>query len=47
VGGGVVAVIPGRLAIAVYSPELNANGNSVRGIETLERFTTYLGESVF
>jgi glutaminase len=47
VGGGVVAIIPGQLAIAVWSPELNINGNSCRGIETLERFTTYLGTSVF
>ena len=47
VGGGVVAVIPGKLSIAVWSPELNKNGNSYRGIETLERFTTYLGISVF
>ena len=47
VGGGVVAVIPGKLSIAVWSPELNINGNSYRGIETLERFTTYLGISVF
>ena len=47
VGGGVVAIIPGQLAIAAWSPELNVNGNSCRGIETLERFTTYLGTSVF
>ncbi len=47
VGGGIVAVIPGKLSIAVWSPELNSNGNSIRGIETLERFTTYLGSSVF
>lgn len=47
VGGGIVAVIPGKLSIAVWSPELNANGNSYRGIATLEDFTTELGESVF
>lgn len=47
VGGGIVAVIPGRLAITVWSPELNANGNSYRGIATLEDFTTLLGESLF
>ncbi len=47
VEGGIVAVIPGKLSIAVWSPELNSNGNSIRGIETLERFTTYLGSSVF
>lgn len=47
VGGGIVAVIPGELSIAVWSPELNANGNSYRGISTLEDFTTELGISVF
>ncbi len=47
VGGGIAAVIPGKLSIAVWSPELNANGNSYRGISTLEDFTTELGISVF
>jgi glutaminase len=47
VGGGIVAVMPGKLSIAVWSPKLNINGNSSLGIETLERFTTYLGTSVF
>ena len=47
VGGGIVAFIPGRLSIAVWSPELNEYGNSVRGIDTLERFTTDLGISIF
>jgi glutaminase len=31
VGGGVVAVVPGRLAVAAFSPKLNSAGNSVRG----------------
>jgi glutaminase len=30
VGGGLVAVAPGRLAIAAYSPKLDPHGNSVR-----------------
>lgn len=47
VGGGIVAVIPGRLSIAVWSPELNPHGNSIMGMETLERFTTDLGVSIF
>ncbi len=47
VGGGIVAIIPGKLSIAVWSPELNLNGNSYRGISSLEDFTTELGESVF
>lgn len=47
VGGGIVAVMPGELAIAVWSPRLNSFGNSVAGIETLERFTTDTEESIF
>ncbi|MEA1918563.1 MAG: glutaminase A, partial [Campylobacterota bacterium] len=31
VGGGIVAVIPGKLAIGVVSPPLDSYGNSVRG----------------
>lgn len=47
VGGGVVAYIPNVLSIAVWSPALNPHGNSTLGIETLERFTTMIGDSVF
>ena len=47
VGGGVVAYIPGNLAITVWSPGLNRHGNSWRGMETLERFTTDIGNSIF
>lgn len=47
VGGGIVAIIPGQLSIAVWSPELNRFGNSCMGIETLERFTTDIGISIF
>lgn len=31
VGGGIVAVVPGQFAIAVYAPRLDRYGNSVRG----------------
>jgi glutaminase len=47
VGGGIVAIIPGKLAICVWSPELNPKGNSVIGMKTLELFTTKTGISVF
>ncbi len=32
VSGGVIAVLPGQLGIGVFSPRLDARGNSVRGI---------------
>lgn len=31
VGGGMLAVVPNKMAIAVFSPPLDADGNSVRG----------------
>ncbi len=47
VGGGIVAYMPGNLSIAVWSPGLNRHGNSALGVETLERFTTDIGNSIF
>ncbi|MDA0791803.1 MAG: glutaminase [Proteobacteria bacterium] len=47
VGGGIVAVIPDVLSIAVWSPELNPRGNSLVGIHVLEQFTTLTGMSIF
>ena len=47
VGGGVVAYIPRNLVIATWSPELDPHGNSLIGIETLERFTTDIRNSIF
>ncbi|MDQ5979689.1 MAG: glutaminase, partial [Verrucomicrobiota bacterium] len=32
VGGGIIGVLPGQLSVAVFSPLLDANYNSVRGI---------------
>ncbi|HYF19955.1 MAG TPA: glutaminase, partial [Ramlibacter sp.] len=32
VSGGIVAVVPGRCGLAVYSPRLNKHGHSVRGV---------------
>jgi len=47
VGGGIVAIIPGEMAIAVWSPELNEFGNSLAGVEALELFTTKYERSIF
>jgi len=46
VGGAVLAVLPGQLSISVYSPLLDAKGNSVFGVELCkriaERFSLHL-----
>ncbi len=47
VGGGIVAVVPGKMSIAVFSPALNEHGNSLVGTKALELFTTKTGLSIF
>lgn len=47
VGGGILAVHPQHYGIAVWSPRLNAKGNSYKGMLFLEAFTTRTGLSVF
>ncbi len=47
VGGGIVAVIPKTMGICVWSPGLNAQGNSLVGTMALELFTTKTGLSIF
>ena len=47
VGGGIVAVIPGQMSLAVWSPGLSPQGNSLAGTRALELFTTYTRRSVF
>jgi glutaminase len=43
VGGGIIAVLPGQLGIGVFSPPLDARGNSVRGVQVCERLSRDLG----
>ncbi|MGB2079853.1 MAG: glutaminase B [Vibrio sp.] len=47
VGGGIIAVIPGEMSIAVWSPELDRSGNSLAGTAALELLTRKLGRSIF
>lgn len=47
VGGGIIAVHPDNYSIAVWSPKLNAKGNSYRGMKMLEFFTTRTELSIF
>jgi glutaminase len=43
VGGGIMAVLPGQLGIGVYSPLLDAKGNSVRGVRVCRSLSRQLG----
>ena len=47
VGGGILAVAPGKASIAVWSPGLDLNGNSHLGAIALERLAKRMGWSVF
>ena len=47
VGGGILAVAPEQGAIAVWSPNLDQNGNSMLGVRALEMFADRTGWSVF
>ncbi|MDN4612430.1 glutaminase A [Arthrobacter burdickii] len=39
VGGGTIAVLPGQVGLAVYSPPLDEHGSSVRGMATSQRLS--------
>ncbi|RYB04799.1 glutaminase [Lichenibacterium ramalinae] len=47
VGGGILAVAPGRASIAVWAPGLDAAGNSHLGRIALERLARRMGWSIF
>jgi glutaminase len=43
VGGGIIAVSPGKFGIAVISPPLDEAGNSVRAQKAIADISTALG----
>ena len=47
VSGGIVAAIPERIGIAVYSPGFDAHGNSVRGVNICRDLSDHFGLHVF
>lgn len=47
VGGGIVAIVPKLMGISVFSPGLNAQGNSLVGTKALELFTNKTNLSIF
>lgn len=47
VGGGIVAVVPGKFAIAAFSPRLNEAGNSVRSMKAIRYIAGELGVGLY
>jgi glutaminase len=47
VGGGILAIHPDKYCIAVWSPKLNKQSNSYKGMLFLEKFTTRTESSIF
>lgn len=47
VGGGILAIAPDKASVAVWSPTLDDNGNSLLGTLALERLSERMGWSVF
>lgn len=47
VSGGIIAVIPGKMGVGVFSPGLDRFGNSVRGIRVCQELSEGLGLHVF
>ena len=47
VGGGIVAVAPGRLAIGVFAPRLDSRGNSVCGVRACIALAERYGLHIF
>lgn len=43
VAGGLIGVLPGQLGIAVFSPRLDAHGNSTRGVKVFGRLNQDMG----
>ncbi|KGJ94469.1 glutaminase A [Colwellia psychrerythraea] len=47
VGGGIIAVSPGRFAVAVFSPRLDGAGNSVRAQQAINFIAEKLHANIF
>ncbi len=47
VGGGILAIVPGRYAVGTFSPPLDGAGNSVRGQKAIAAIVAAIGGNVF
>jgi glutaminase len=47
VSGAILLIVPGKYGICIYSPRLDKNGNSTRGVEVCKRISKDLGVHIF
>ena len=47
VGGGIMAIVPNKMGIGIYSPALDSKGNSCAGVKALEHLSKELDLSIF
>lgn len=47
ISGGIIAVVPNKMGIGVFSPLLDVRGNSVRGVKVCEELSVQLGLHLF
>lgn len=47
VGGGIMATVPSKMGIGIFSPALDGKGNSVAGVEAVKRLSEALDLSIF
>lgn len=47
VSGAILAVVPGKMGVAAYSPRVDSHGNSVRALRALRELSERLGLHVF
>ncbi|MFN6486397.1 MULTISPECIES: glutaminase A [unclassified Nostoc] len=47
ISGGIIAVVPNKMGIGVFSPLLDVRGNSVRGVKVCEELSQRLGLHLF
>lgn len=47
VGGGIMGVVPTRMGVGIFAPALDEKGNSVAGIQVLERLSRRMYLSIF
>ncbi|MFC1765045.1 glutaminase A [Planctomycetota bacterium] len=47
VGGGILAVVPGKFSIVAFSPRLNEAGNSIRAMNAIHNIAGELGVSLY